>query len=109
MRQIKILFIVSEDWYFVSHRLDVAIKAIECGYSVALLSHFSDSRDKINKLGIETLDWSLNRSSKNLFKEWSAVQIEAKRNGSKAQVARIFKICVEKNSELPKGNELRKF
>jgi len=73
LRQIKILFIVSEDWYFVSHRLDVAIKAIECGYSVALLSHFSDSRDKINKLGIETLDWSLNRSSKNLFKEWSAV------------------------------------
>ena len=31
------------------------------------------------------------------------------RAGKKAHVGRIFEICVEKNSELPKGNPLRKY
>ena len=69
----RLLFIVSEDWYFVSHRLHLAIAAIESGYTVALLSHISSYRDLIESSGIEVIDWSLDRQSRNLASEAKAV------------------------------------
>ena len=63
------LFIVSEDWYFVSHRLHLAVSAINAGYSVALLSHYTKHQEKIKLAGIETINWPINRGSKNLIKE----------------------------------------
>ena len=42
-------------------------------------------------------------------REWAEVSAEAVRRGRKAHVGRVFEICVEKGSELPKGNPLRKF
>jgi hypothetical protein len=40
---------------------------------------------------------------------WSEVSNEARRTGQKCHVGRIFAICVEKNSELDKGNPARKY
>ena len=65
----RLLFIISEDWYFVSHRLHLAVSAIKAGYSVALLSHYTKHQEKIKLAGIETINWPLNRGSKNLIKE----------------------------------------
>ncbi|CAE7353670.1 unnamed protein product [Symbiodinium natans] len=42
-------------------------------------------------------------------REWEEVSKEAAKRGKKAHVGKIFEICVEKGSELPKGNPLRKF
>jgi hypothetical protein len=42
-------------------------------------------------------------------REWSDVCEEAREKGKKAHVGKIFEICVEKGSELPKGHKLRKF
>ena len=42
-------------------------------------------------------------------REWAEVSAEAVRRGRKAHVGRVFEICVEKGSELPKGSPLRKF
>ena len=42
-------------------------------------------------------------------REWDDVRAEAKRKGKKVHVGKVFEICVEKGSELPKGNPLRKF
>ena len=41
-------------------------------------------------------------------REWDAVRAEAQRKGKKLHVGKVFEICVEKGSELPKGNPLRK-
>jgi hypothetical protein len=38
----KILFIVNVDWFFVSHRLPIALKAINEGYEVHLACSFTD-------------------------------------------------------------------
>ena len=65
----KILFIVSEDWYFVSHRIHLAVAAIENGYEVALLCRLSTHRELITSLGIKVFDWPLERKSRSLFKE----------------------------------------
>ena len=42
-------------------------------------------------------------------REWDDVRAEAKRKGKKVHVGKVFEICVEKGSELPKGHPLRKF
>jgi len=70
----RVLFIVSEDWYFVSHRFHLAKSAISLGYSVALLSNYSKHRNEIEVAGIEVINWSINRSSKNPFQEMEAIK-----------------------------------
>ena len=42
-------------------------------------------------------------------REWADVASEARRKNAKAHVGMIFDICVEKGSELPKGDPGRKF
>jgi len=69
----RLLFVVSEDWYFVSHRLHLAEVAIEAGYQVGLLSRLSTCREKIEQAGIEVFDWSLDRRSRNPLSELRAV------------------------------------
>ena len=70
----NILFIVTEDWYFYSHRKHLAKSAIEKGYKVALISNFSKHKALIEEIGIITYNWNLNRSSKNIFKEFGAIK-----------------------------------
>ena len=65
----KILFIVSEDWYFVSHRLHLATTAINNGYEVTLLSRVSKHQEFIRSLGIKTINWPLERRSLNPLRE----------------------------------------
>ena len=69
----RILFIISEDWYFYTHRFYLAKSAIKSGYSVALLSNFTSHRSEIENAGIEVFDWSLKRSSKNIIKELNSL------------------------------------
>ena len=42
-------------------------------------------------------------------REWSSVSDEAQRKSKKVHVGKIFEICVEKGSEPPQGDPLRKF
>ena len=70
----RLLFVISEDWYFVSHRLSLAKAAIKLGYEVALLSHFTNHRKVIEDAGIKIIEWPLNRSSRNPFQELAAIK-----------------------------------
>ena len=65
----KILFIVTEDWYFVSHRLHIAIDAISKGYSISLLTRISKHKELIERSGVEVIEWNINRSGANIFSE----------------------------------------
>ena len=65
----KLLFLVTEDWYFVSHRLHLATTAINNGYEVALLSRVSKHQDLIRSLGIKVINWPLERKSLNPLRE----------------------------------------
>ena len=68
----RLLFVVTEDWYFVSHRLYMATVAVKAGYKVALLSRTSKYQELIEESGIEVINWSLNRRSRNLISEFKA-------------------------------------
>ena len=41
--------------------------------------------------------------------EWKVIADKAKKSGKKVHVGKVFEICVEKGSELPEGDKLRKF
>ena len=45
----KILFITNVDWFFVSHRLEIGLKAISEGYEVHLATSFTDCEKLIAK------------------------------------------------------------
>jgi glycosyltransferase involved in cell wall biosynthesis len=66
----KLLFIVSEDWYFYSHRFDLAKDAIKSGYKVILVCHGFSKKKYIESAGIKFISVrNFNRSSLNLFKD----------------------------------------
>ena len=47
----KILYVVSEDWYFVSHRLPMARAARDSGFEVHVATHVSEHGDAIKAEG----------------------------------------------------------
>ena len=69
----RLLFIVSEDWYFVSHRLHLAAAAKQAGLRVGVLTRVSTHRQRIEDAGIEVFDWKLSRRSQNPFLELRAI------------------------------------
>ena len=56
MNNKKILFIVSEDWYFYSHRLELAIEGIKRGNKISLLTNYQNHKNLIKKNNIETYE-----------------------------------------------------
>jgi glycosyltransferase involved in cell wall biosynthesis len=65
----RLLFIVSEDWYFVSHRLHLAQAALRAGYEVGLITRVSSQRDVIESAGITVIDWNIIRRSGHPWQE----------------------------------------
>ena len=55
----KILYLVSEDWYFISHRLPMARAAQKSGYEVHVATRVSDHADQIQKEGflLHPIQW----------------------------------------------------
>ena len=65
----KILFFVTEDWYFVSHRLHIARTLKENGFEVILLTRVHKHKKIIENQGIRVIPIDLKRESRNLFQE----------------------------------------
>ncbi|THB68577.1 MAG: glycosyltransferase family 1 protein [Gammaproteobacteria bacterium] len=63
----KILFFVTEDWYFCSHRLPLAQKLVEDGHEVVLLSNIGKCREIIEKEKIRAINFGSSRGSLNPF------------------------------------------
>jgi glycosyltransferase involved in cell wall biosynthesis len=57
----KLLFVVTEDWYFVSHRLSLAVAACEAGYDVAVATRVKQYEEMIRKAGIRVIPFELSR------------------------------------------------
>lgn len=59
----KILFVVTEDWYFCSHRLPLAKAAVEAGYEVAVATRVNRHREAIEATGARVLPLRMRRES----------------------------------------------
>lgn len=72
----KLLFVVTEDWYFVSHRLPLAKAALAQGYDVVIATRVGRHSDVIRNAGIRLIPFELSRRGGNPFLEiWSLFRL----------------------------------
>ena len=68
-----ILLIVSEDWAFFSHRLELAREALAKGYRIIVATKISTMEERFAKENIEVIDVPFGRSLGNLFNDIKAI------------------------------------
>ncbi|HEV7872732.1 MAG TPA: glycosyltransferase family 4 protein [Enterovirga sp.] len=61
----RLAFIVTEDWFFVSHFLPMARAAVELGFEVAVITRVRDHRTTIESVGARVIPLEAERSSLN--------------------------------------------
>lgn len=70
----KMLFTVTEDWAFCSHRLPTAFAARDAGFDVVVAARMHDHREQIERLGFRAVAWNIQRESLNPVSEFAAVR-----------------------------------
>ncbi|OJF76617.1 MAG: hypothetical protein BKP49_06475 [Treponema sp. CETP13] len=68
-RQKKLILVITLDKAFLSHRKEIAIEAQKQGWDVTVVVHYTGNQNKIQELGLKTIDMPLNRAGKNPFEE----------------------------------------
>jgi len=63
----KVLFFITEDWYFWSHRLFLAKAVLESGNSVVIATHVGDYGERIEAEGFHLVHVDFQRENVNLF------------------------------------------
>ena len=66
---IKLFIVVNVDWFFLSHRKDIAIVAKNQGYDVTIVTKDTGKRTDIEELGLRFIDLPMNRSGQNIKEE----------------------------------------
>ncbi len=65
MTRKKLLMVVNEDWFFLSHRKDVALKAQEAGWDATVVAHDSGKGETIRGLGLKFIDLPIDSTGMN--------------------------------------------
>jgi glycosyltransferase involved in cell wall biosynthesis len=68
-----LLFVVNVDWFFVSHRLPIAIAALKAGYKVHLACGMTDKMASLTQLGIEVHPLPLSRGGTGIGEELKTI------------------------------------
>ena len=58
----KLLFFVNVDWFFISHRLAIAEKALREGYEVTIACRFTEHKAELSAMGFNVVDIPFSRS-----------------------------------------------
>lgn len=69
----KLLFVVTEDWYFVTHRLPLAMAAQKAGFEVAVATRVGEYGETIRAAGIRLIPFGLARRRGNPLREVAAL------------------------------------
>ncbi len=76
LQQSKLLFFVTEDWYFVSHRLQLAVAAKDAGYEVCVVTRVREHGHAIRSAGLRLIPFQSSRSGINPFGElWALARL----------------------------------
>lgn len=65
----KLLFLVTEDWYFCSHRLPIARAARDAGYAVTVATRVNQHGDQIRNEGFTLVPLRMKRANSNPLRE----------------------------------------
>ncbi|WP_236769844.1 glycosyltransferase family 4 protein [Acinetobacter johnsonii] len=64
---LKIVYIVNVDWFFISHRLPIALEALKQGHEIHIFAKDTGKMEHLKSLGINTCPINLERGSVNPF------------------------------------------
>ena len=67
--KLKILYIVNEPWFFLSHRLPIAIAAQKQGYTIHVATRFGETVKDITDIGFIHHEISLSRNGSSVLSE----------------------------------------
>lgn len=73
MKKNILVFVVNVDWFFISHRLPIALKAISEGYEVHLICNDTGNSKKLLDLGIHVHNIPFSRSGGKLLNELRSI------------------------------------
>ncbi|UCN01138.1 glycosyltransferase family 4 protein [Sulfurimonas sp. SWIR-19] len=59
----KILFVVNVDWFFLSHRLPLALEALKKGYEVYIACGITDKKEVLESFGLKVLPLNISRGA----------------------------------------------
>lgn len=65
----RLFIIVNVDWFFLSHRKDVALAAQKAGWDVTIVTADTGKLTDIEALGLKTINLPMSRSGMNIFQE----------------------------------------
>lgn len=68
----KIVFVVNVDWFFISHRLPLALEAQQRGYDVYLACTITDKKAYLESLGLKVYPLEMSRSGMSIKSELKA-------------------------------------
>ncbi|MDP3798992.1 MAG: glycosyltransferase family 4 protein [Polaromonas sp.] len=68
-----LMFVVNVDWFFLSHRLPIAVEAQRQGYQVHIATGLTDRLDELQRHGLVVHPLALDRSSTGLGNAWRTV------------------------------------
>lgn len=69
MKGKKLFIVVNVDWFFLSHRLPVALAAQKAGWDVTIVTADTGKLKDIEAKGLKTINLQMSRSGKNLLEE----------------------------------------
>lgn len=69
----RLLYLITEDWYFWSHRLDLARAARDAGYEVFVATRVTDHGERIRNEGFQLVPLGMVRRRRNLFQELNCI------------------------------------
>lgn len=69
VKRLKLLFFVTEDWYFCSHRLPLAVAAKKAGFEVIVVTRVRGHGEVIRKAGLKLIPIEISRRGMSLWKE----------------------------------------
>ena len=69
----KLLFFVTEDWYFCSHRLPLALSAKQAGYDVLVVTRVKEHGDRITGAGLRLIPLPISRRGINPLTEFALI------------------------------------
>ena len=70
----KIVYLVSEDWYFCSHRLALGVAAKKAGADVVVATQINDHRGEIEAAGLRVAPITMQRSGRNPIADLATIQ-----------------------------------
>ncbi len=69
----KLFIIVNVDWFFLSHRKELAISALDSGFDVTIVAKDTGCRKEIEKLGLRFIDLPMDRKNQKPLLDISAI------------------------------------